>query len=130
MKQAKLADRFKAPLRVLLFDSSLRLIGIFQSYSATEKATGIKHQMLLKCCNGQTISSKGFYFREVPDNIIVDIDDLNKLTLLDFDSQMGQNRRIYATKKMKRDEVILESQYKNRFQLLTARHSKQWKKSK
>jgi len=130
MKQVKLAERFRNPLRVLAFDRSLKLVGIFQSYSAAEKITGSKHQILLRCCNGQMISSKGFYFREVPEDTIVDVDDLNKLTLLDFDKQMGFDRHIYATRNMKKDEVILESQYKNRFQVLTARHSKQWKKSK
>ncbi len=130
MKKAKLAERFKTPLRVLAFDSALRLIGIFQSYSATEKVTGIKHQILLRCCNGQMISSKGFYFREVPEDTIIDIDDLNKLTLLEFDKEMGFDRHIYATRNMKKDEVIKESQFKNRFQVLQAKRSKQWKKSK
>ena len=130
MKQCKLAERFRTPLRVLAFDKSLRLIGLFQSYSATEKVTGIKHQILLRCCNGQIISAKGFYFREVPEDTIIDIDDLNTLTLLEFDKQMGLDRYIYATKKMKKDEVIKESQFKNRFQVLQAKRSKQWKKSK
>lgn len=130
MKQTKLAERFKTPLRVLAFDSSLRLTGIFQSYSATEKITGIKHQILLRCCNGQMITSRGFYFREVPEDTILDVDDLNTLTLLEFDRQMGFDRHIYATRNMKKDEIILESQYKNRFQVLTAKRSKQWKKSK
>ena len=129
-KQNNLASRFQTPLRVLAFDSSLRLIGIFQSYSATEKMTGVKHQILLRCCNGQMISSKGFYFREVPEDTIIEIDDLNTLTLLEFDQQMGFNRRIYATRNMKRDEIILESQFKNRFQVLQMKRSKKWKKSK
>lgn len=130
MKQVKLEERFRNPLRVLAFDRSLKLIGIFQSYSAAERITGSKHQVLQRCCNGQMISSQGFYFREVPEDTIIDVDDLNTLTLLEFDKQMGFDRHIYATRNMKKDEVILESQYKNRFQVLTIRHSKQWKKSK
>jgi len=130
MKQTELVERFRNPLRVLAFNGSLRLVAIFQSYSAAEKITGSKHQILLKCCNGQMISSKGFYFREVPEDTIIDVDDLNTLTLLEFDKQMGFDRHIYATRNMRRNEVIKESQYKNRFSVLTARHSKQWKKSK
>lgn len=130
MKQAKLAERFKTPIRVLAFDNSLRLIGLFQSYSAAEKVTGIKHQILLRCCSGKMISSKGFYFREVPEDTIIDIDDLNSLTLLEFDNKMGSDRFIYATRNMKKDEVIKESQFKNRFQILQAKRSKQWKQLK
>lgn len=130
MRQAKIEERFRSPLRVLAFDSSLRLIGIFQSYNATEKITGIKHQVLLRCCNGKMISSKGFYFRELPNDTVVDIDDLNTLTLLEFDKEMGYDRHIYATRNMKRDEVIKESQFKNRFQVLQAKRNRQWKKSK
>ena len=85
MKQNKLVDRFKKPLRVLAFNGSLKLVAIFQSYSAAEKITGSKHQVLLRCCNGQMISSNGLYFREVPEDTIIDIDDLNTLTLLEFD---------------------------------------------
>lgn len=128
--KCKLAERFQTPLRVLAFDKSLRLVGLFQSYSATEKVTGIKHQVLMRCCNGQIITAKGFYFREVPEDTIIDIDDLNSLTLLEFDRQMGFDRYVYATRKMKKDEVIRESQFKNRFQVLQAKRSKQWKKSK
>ena len=130
MKQVELVKRFKKPLRVLAFDRSLKLVGVFQSYSTTEKVTGIAHQILMRCCNGKMISSNGFYFREVPEDTIIDIDDLNTLTLLEFDKQMGLDRHIYATRNMKRDEVILESQYNNRFQILTSKRSKQWKKSK
>ncbi len=119
--------KFKNPVRVLIFDNRLRLVGIFQSYSAAERVTGIRHQILLRCCKGDMIASNGFYFREVPDDTIIDIDDLNELTVLEFDKQMGENRKIYATRNMRKDERILESQYNYRFQILHTKHKKNGK---
>ena len=126
----KLTIRFQKPLRVLAFDNRLRLVGIFQSYSAAEKITGIKHQVLLRCCNGQMIATKNLYFREVPEDTIIDFDDLNTLTLLEYDKQMGENRKIYATRYMKKGEIILESQYKFRFQVINNKHAQKWRASK
>lgn len=130
-KTDKLSKRFSTPARILVFDGSLKLKAMFQSYNAAEKITGIAHQRILNAVNGKAIAVKKHYWRElVNDDDICDTDDLNRLTLIEFDAMMGQDRMIYATRKMQRGEEILESQYKNRFQVIKSRNSRLWRKSK
>jgi hypothetical protein len=131
MKKESKVERFKKPSRILAFDGSLKLKGIFQSYNAAEKITRIPHQSIQKAVDGDTVSVKGIYWRELIDeDTIIDIDDLNKLSLLEYDAAMGQDRVIFATRNMKRGEEILESQFKNRFQVIKSRQSNKWKRSK
>lgn len=131
MKRNSNTERFKKPIRILAFDGSLKLKAIFQSYNAAEKITKIPHQNLIKAADGKVIAAKGLYWRELTDeNIILETDDLNTLSLLDYDAMMGKDLTIYATRNMKRGEEILESQFKNRFQIIKSRQSKKWKKSR
>ena len=133
-KNDNLNERFQKPTRILAFDGSLKLKAIFQSYNAAEKITGIIHQRLLQATSGKVIAINKTYWREITgdfDNeFIIGTNDLNTLSLIQFDQMIGQNRMIYATRKMVRGEEILESQYKNRFQLIRGRNNKLWKKSK
>ena len=96
---------------IISFDKWLRLCGIFSSYMTVEQMTGIRHQVVQACCDGSLISTKKMYWREVPDDIVIDIDDLQKLTLIEFDSQLGENRMIYKSSRMKKGDNILESEY-------------------
>lgn len=121
----KAESKFKNPVKILAFDSLLMLRAVFQSYISVEKITGKRRQSIQKCCKGEMISCLGHYWREVPDEIIIDADeDLGKLTLIDFDDYVGNDRLIYQTSKMKKDETILESVYKQK----TKR--KKWKSKK
>lgn len=98
---------------ILVFDTNLKLVGMFSSYYTAAKATGISHQVITKACNGALVAANGMYWREV--NIkeyVLDCDDLGTLNLIAFDRQHGENRRIYASRNMKRNEIILESEYK------------------
>ena len=98
---------------IIVFDSNLRLVGMFSSYYTAAKTTGVSHQMIAKACNGSIIAAKKMYWREVDiKEYLMDCDDLGNLTLLDFDKMQGINRRIYANRNMKKNEIILESEYK------------------
>lgn len=125
MKNSNLADRFSKPTKILAFGANLRMAAIFSSYNEVEKITGKKHQSILKCCKGDNISCLGYYWRELDPELIIDIDeDLDKLTLLDYDAEIGEDRRIYANSKMMRGETILESQYNKRDYLIQKQRKK------
>lgn len=103
---------------ILAFDANLVLVGMFSSFYTASKATGICHQMITKACSGEVIAAKNMYWREADTNeYVFDCDDLGKLTLLEFDLEQGVNRKIYATRNMRKNEIILESQYKNRYNI-------------
>lgn len=96
---------------IIVFDGNLKLIGMFSSYYTAAKATGTPHQLITKACNGSIVAANKMYWREVDiKEYIMDCDDLGTLTLPDFDKMQGQDRKIYATRNMRKNEIILESQ--------------------
>lgn len=118
------ASKFGEPTKILAFDPNLKLTAIFSSYNAVEKITGKVHQSILKCCKGPNISCLGHYWRELAPDLEISADeDLDNLTLLEYDAAVGVNRKIYATNKMRKGEVILESQFKQKSYLLSKKRN-------
>ena len=99
------------PTTVLAFDSSYRLRAIFNSVSEAAKMTGALRQSLIKAIYGDIISVKQKYWRAVPTDFQIEPDDIGVLTIFDFDAAVGQDRRIYGTKKMIKSSAMLESEY-------------------
>ena len=110
MKKSK--NKFPKSIKVLAFNCEYKLVGIYSSFNACEKMTRTQHQIITRCCNGDLISSHGHYWRELSDDIIIDSDDLGKLTLFDFDREVGNDLLVYSTKTMgKRGKIIKESEH-------------------
>ena len=47
----------------------------------------------------------------VPPDIQIEPDDIGKLSLFEFDAEIGEDRKIYGTRKMLKGSVMLESEY-------------------
>ena len=106
----KSEDKFSNPIRIVAFDANYKLRAMFQSYASVEGLVGRRWQTIQKCCKGETISCLGHYWREVPEEIVIEADeDLGTLSLFDFDAYAGIDRIIYKNSKMKKGETILES---------------------
>lgn len=99
------------PTTIVAFDSSYKLVAIFRSISEAATLTGAVRQSLIKAAYGDIISVNGRYWRAVPADFEIEPDDINKLTLFEFDEAIGEDRKIYATKKMQKNSVMLESEY-------------------
>lgn len=100
------------PTAIATFDSSYRLVAIFKSISEASTLTGILRQSIIKASYGDIISVKKRYWRVVPPDFQIEPDDIGVLTLFEFDSFIGENRKIYANKKMKKSSIIYENEYK------------------
>ena len=70
----------------------------------------VKRQHLLEHY-GEIISVNKRYWRAVPSDFQIEPDDIGKLTLFDFDAEIGEDRKIYSTRKMLKSSVMLESEY-------------------
>lgn len=73
--------------------------------------TGAIRQSLIKAAYGDIISVNGKYWRIVPPDLEIEPDDIGSLTLFEFDKATGQDRKIYSTRSMRKNSVMLESQY-------------------
>lgn len=99
------------PTTIVAFDSSYILAAIFKSISEAATLTNTIRQSLIKAAYGSIISVNKRYWRVVPPDFQIEPDDLGKLTLFEFDEAVGDDRKIYTTRKMLKNSVMLESEY-------------------
>lgn len=99
------------PTTIVAFDSSYILVAIFKSISEAATLTNTIRQSLIKAAYGIIISVNKRYWRVVPPDFQIEPDDLGKLTLFEFDEAVGDDRKIYTTRKMLKNSVMLESEY-------------------
>lgn len=99
------------PTTIVAFDSSYILTAMFRSISEAANLTGALRQSLIKAAYGDIISVKGRYWRVLPADFEIEPNDIGTLTLFDFDAAIGEDRKIYASRKMLKNSVMLESEY-------------------
>lgn len=99
------------PTTIVAFDSLYILVAIFKSISEAATLTNTIRQSLIKAAYGSIISVNKRYWRVVPPDFQIEPDDLGKLTLFEFDEVVGDDRKIYTTRKMLKNSVMLESEY-------------------
>lgn len=99
------------PTTIVAFDSSYILVAIFKSISEAATLTNTIRQSLIKAAYGSIISVNKRYWRVVPSDFQIEPDDVGKLTLFEFDEAVGDDRKIYTTRKMLKNSVMLESEY-------------------
>lgn len=104
----------RTPTPVAVFNSRYLLSGIFGSVKEVSKVTGVVRQSIIKAVYGDIISVKGCYLRAIPNDMILDSDDIGSLTLFEFDREANNpDRKIYKSTRMgKRLDIIMESQHK------------------
>lgn len=99
------------PTTIVAFDASYVLVAIFKSISEAATLTGAIRQSLIKAAYGDIISVNKRYWRVVPPDFQIEPDDVGHLTLFEFDAAIGEDRKIYSTRKMLKNSVMLESEY-------------------
>ena len=99
------------PTTIVAFDASYVLVAIFKSISEAATLTGTIRQSLIKAAYGYIISVNKRYWRVVPPDFQIEPDDVGHLTLFEFDAAIGEDRKIYSTRKMLKNSVMLESEY-------------------
>lgn len=99
------------PTTIVAFDASYVLVAIFKSISEAATLTGTIRQSLIKAVYGDIISVNKRYWRVVPPDFQIEPDDVGHLTLFEFDAAIGEDRKIYSTRKMLKNSVMLESEY-------------------
>lgn len=104
------AAKFDNPKCILAFNKYKRFVALFGSYNECERLTGIKHQMIRNVCKGKTITTNGFYFRELSDEVNIEDTDLYNLTLLEYDQEVLHEDRIVYRNGLLKLPTIRESQ--------------------
>jgi hypothetical protein len=88
---------------VFIFNEHRILTGVEKSLYCTSEAYRISAQTISLCCTGKRISSNGFYFRHSHPNVRIDIyEDVDNLTLEEYDELCGEQKRYHSTREMKK----------------------------
>lgn len=73
-----------------------------QSAWAAAKMFKTTQSHILDACTGVQMSTAGFYFRFLEEEVIVDFNDLGALNVIEYDELCGVERPVYRTGKMSR----------------------------
>ncbi|RHH14389.1 hypothetical protein DW228_06205 [Bacteroides fragilis] len=88
---------FRKSKAVLIFNGAQVLIGILRSLNAASEYSGGNLQSISYACAGTYISSGGYYYRYIHENIEVGLEDIDSLRLKEYDRLCGENDRKYRS---------------------------------
>lgn len=91
---------FKAPTIVLIFNSERILVAITRSLHCTAELTHRNLQSISFCCTGKYIRLGAYYYRHLHPDVLVDLDDLDNLSLEEYDRLCGVKRKYLPRRKM------------------------------
>ncbi len=92
---------------ILMFNGAYTLVSIFRSARTIAELSGTNAQSISFACNGKYISAGAFYYRHMHPNVIVDLDDINKLKLQEYDGLCKEPRQYHSTREMARRRRII-----------------------
>ena len=90
---------------VLVFNSKKRLVMIGESINQVSKFSSIPPGNISKVCSGKLQTLKGYFFRFTNDEVVVELSDIGKLKIEEYDYLCGEHRVI---KKVIRKRKIKE----------------------
>lgn len=88
---------FRESKAVLVFNGAQVLIGIMRSLNAASEFSGGNLQSISYACAGHYISSGGYYYRFIHENVEVGIEDIGSLQIREYDRLCGGEDRKYHT---------------------------------
>lgn len=107
---------FKDAKKVLVFNGARVLIALVRSLQSASEYSGKSAQSISMACTGKYVSTGGFYYRHVSENVEIEADDVGRLTLVEYDELCGNVRKYHPIREMahkKRKENDLRRKLKN-----------------
>lgn len=95
---------YHAAKQVLIFNRARTLIAVARSIRSAAELSHCNPQSVSCACTGENISSGGFYFRHLHPDVYLEMDDLDRLSLNEYDRLCKNDRVYYSTKEMVRKE--------------------------
>lgn len=93
-------SKFKRPKMVLIFNRAQVLIAVTRSLHSAAELTKGNLQPISFCCTGKYVSSGGFYFRHLHDDVEIEMSDLGTLMVQEYDELCGEKRIYYTVREM------------------------------
>lgn len=107
-------NRNLLPIPVLIFNRDRMLIGICRSYRAAAVITLCNPQAISFACCGKSVICGEYYFRQIHPKIQIEMDDLDKLKLEEYDAMCGESRQYYSVKKIIKLSKVKKQKLQNK----------------
>ena len=85
---------------MLIFNGARVLVAIVRSLHCAAELTHENKSAIHNCCTGKSVRSGAYYYRQLHPDVLLEMDDLDKLTLKEYDDLCGVNRKYISTRKM------------------------------
>ena len=93
-------SKFMRPCKVLIFNGARVLVAVVRSLHCAAELTHENKSAIHNCCTGKSVRSGVYYYRQLHPDILLDMDDLDNLTLKEYDDLCGIKRKYISTRKM------------------------------
>ena len=107
-------SKFRRPCKVLIFNGARVLVAIVRSLHCAAELTHENKSAIRNCCTGKSVRSGIYYYRQLHPDILLDMDDLDNLTLKEYDDLCGVKRKYISTRKMARIRQKAKERQKER----------------
>ena len=92
-------SKFRRPCKVLIFNGARVLVAIVRSLHCAAELTHENKSAIHNCCTGKSIRSGAYYYRQLHPDILLEMDDLDKLTLKEYDDLCSIKRKYISTRR-------------------------------
>ena len=93
-------SEFRRPQTILIFNGARVLIAIVRSLHCAAELTHENKSAIHNCCSGKSVRSGAYYYRQLHLDILLEMDDLDNLTLKEYDDLCGIKRKYISTRNM------------------------------
>ena len=76
------------------------VVAIVRSLHCAAELTHENKSAIHNCCTGKSVRSGAYYYRQLHPDILLDMDDLDNLTLKEYDDLCDVKRKYISTRKM------------------------------
>ena len=92
-------SKFRRPCKVLIFNGARVLVAIVRSLHCAAELTHENKSAIHNCCTGKSVRSGAYYYRQLHPDILLEMDDLDNLTLKEYDDLCGVKRKYISTRR-------------------------------
>lgn len=107
-------SKFKRPNKVLVFNGARVLVAVVRSLCSAAELTNNRASAVHNCCTGKTVRSGLYYYRQLHPDVLIEMDDLDSLTLEEYDNLCGVERKYLSTKRMAHLRQRADAKYKQK----------------
>lgn len=93
-------SKFRRSNKVLVFNGARVLVAVIRLLCSAAELTHNRASAVHNCCTGKTARSGLYYYRQLHPDVLIDMDDLDSLTVEEYDKLCGVERKYLSTRRM------------------------------